>query len=88
LRGLAIELSGWLIGQEQTRILDQGPCQGDSQLFAARKFIAAVVRAFLQPDHREVAGRDLTYLDDAGLTEFRREFGSPGWRQPAARRDS
>jgi len=37
--GSAIEVARWLVGQQQTRLVDQGPRNGDTLLFAATEMI-------------------------------------------------
>ena len=47
--GRGVELPGRLIGQDQDRVLDQGPGDGDALLLAARELVRPVVQAVASP---------------------------------------
>src|SRR5512139_2427858 len=47
---LAVEIAGRLVGQDQGRIVEQGPGDGHALLLAARQLVGLVVGPFLEAD--------------------------------------
>ena len=60
--GLGVELAGRLVGQDQERVLHQGPGDGHALLLAAGELVGAVVEAVAQADLREQLGGPLLLL--------------------------
>ena len=54
--GLAVELAGRLVGEDDHRVLDQGPGDRDPLLLAARELPGAMVQAIAQADRPEQLG--------------------------------
>ena len=50
LGGGVVERAGWLIGEKEPGLVDQGADDGDALAFAARKFAGTMIYAFGQAD--------------------------------------
>ena len=48
--GLAVQITGGFIGQQERRVIDQGAGDGDTLLLPAREFIGAMRGAIAQAD--------------------------------------
>ena len=57
--GLGVELAGRLVGQDEHRLLDQGPGDGHALLLAAGELVGAVVEPVPQADLLEQLGGPL-----------------------------
>ena len=55
--GLRVELAGRLVGQDEDRVLDQGPGDRHPLLLAARQLVGPVVEPVAQADLRQQLGR-------------------------------
>jgi len=55
--GLRVELAGRLVGQDQDRVLDQGPRDRHPLLLASRHLVGPVVEPVAQADVRQELGR-------------------------------
>ncbi|AMQ88454.1 hypothetical protein ASQ50_06940 [Marinobacter sp. LQ44] len=53
--GRGVEIGGWLIGQDNRRLTDDGPGHRDTLLLAAGEFMGQTLFHPLQPDLRENA---------------------------------
>jgi hypothetical protein len=81
--GIAVEVAGGLVGEEQFGLRDEGAGDGDPLLFAAGELDGIVIGAVLEPDLFEKAegvGRV-----GSGAAEFQRDEdvfqGGQGWKE-------
>ena len=59
--GLRVELAGRLVGQDEDRVLDQGPGDRHPLLLAARQLVGAMVEPVAQADLASAARRALRF---------------------------
>src|SRR5690606_14237050 len=71
---LAIEIAGRLVGDDDFRIRDDGPCDGDALLLTAGELPGQVVHAVLEPDDLERDLRALAPLVGGELREQQRQL--------------
>ena len=49
----AIQFAGWFVGENQVRLLEQRPGDGDSLLFPAGKLMRTMVQPFSEANSRQ-----------------------------------
>jgi hypothetical protein len=72
--GVGIELARRLVGEEEARLVRQGPGEGDALLLAAGELVRAVPRAIAQPDDLEEIGDPPVSLAWIGVDEAERDL--------------